>query len=110
MGGKSACMSSPLLLLLFFTAVAACSSSIYGWQVRTNSTELPASFYPRTLGQQPIALFPAITMAGLRGNEVGLAHYFGQVLQKAAPNWKVLSEQETSTESIAKAWPQTLPA
>jgi hypothetical protein len=44
-----------------------------------------------------VALFSAVTVSGLRGDEVALAHYLGQILQKVAPNWKVVSLQETAT-------------
>ena len=84
-------------LVVVLIAVPACASSIYGWQVRTNSTEVPPSFYPGDLEQQAVALFPAITMPGLRGNEVGLGRYLGEVLHKVVPSWKIVSEQEVST-------------
>lgn len=78
-------------------ALTGCSSSIYGWQVRTNSTELPPSFSTVQFQQDGVALFSAITAPGLRGNEVGLAHYLGQILRKVAPSWKTVSEQDTLT-------------
>ena len=55
------------------------------------------SFHPVNLEQYPVALFPAVTVSGLRGDEVTLAHYLGQILQNVAPTWKVLSAQETAT-------------
>lgn len=42
-------------------------------------------------------MFPAITMPGLRGNEFALGHYLGYILQKAAPDWNVVTELETSS-------------
>lgn len=90
-------MSLMARLVLVLMVVPACASSIYGWQVRTNSTEVPPSFHPTYLEERPVALFPAITMPGLRGNEVGLGRYLGDILHKVVPNWKVVSEQETST-------------
>ena len=84
-------------LALVLMVVPGCASSIYGWQVRTSSTELPSSFHPTDLQRHPVALFPAITMPGLRGNEVGLGRYLGQILYKVVPDWNVVSEQETST-------------
>lgn len=87
-----------LLVRLAFVliVVPGCASSIYGWQVRTSSTELPSAFNPVDLQHHSVALFPAITMPGLRGNEVGLGHYLGDILRKVVPNWNVVSEQETS--------------
>lgn len=83
--------------LLMAASLTGCSSSLYGWQVRTNSTEVAPSFHPPSLDQDGVAILPAITAPGLRGNEVGLAHYLGQILRKVSPNWKVVSEQETIT-------------
>ena len=83
--------------LLVLTSLTGCSSSLYGWQVRTNSTELSPSFHPANFEQEGVVVFPAITAPGLRGNEVGLAHYLGQILHKLSPNWKVVSEQDTIT-------------
>ena len=83
--------------LLLLVSLTGCSSSIYGWQVRTNSTELSPSFHPANFEQDGVAIFPAITAPGLRGNEVGLSHYLGQIFQKVSPNWKVVSEQDTLT-------------
>ena len=83
--------------VFMLVSLTSCSSSIYGWQVRTNSTEMPPSFHPANLEQDGVAIFPAITAPGLRGNEVGLANYLGQILHKVSPNWKVVSEQETVT-------------
>lgn len=81
--------------LFLLASLTGCSSSIYGWQVRTNSTELSPSFHPASLEQDGVAIFPAITAPGLRGNEVGLAHYLGQILRRVSPNWQIVSEQDT---------------
>jgi hypothetical protein len=70
---------------------------MYGWQVRTNSTELSPSFHPSQFEQHPVALFTAITLPALKGNEVSLADYLGDILRKVVPNWKVMSPQETAT-------------
>jgi len=84
-------------LLLLAILVTGCASSLYGWQVRTNSTPIPPSFSPASLEQYPVALFPAVTLAALRGNEVGLANYLGQIVSKVRSRWKVVSEAETVT-------------
>lgn len=44
-----------------------------------------------------MAVFPAITMPALRGNEFTLGHYLGYILRKEDPSWKVLTEIETSS-------------
>jgi hypothetical protein len=84
-----------LLLLLIMTT--SCTGSIYDWRVRTNSTPMSAASRPANLAPHPVAVFPAITMPGLRGNEFPLGHYLGYILQKAAPDWKVVIELETSS-------------
>ena len=84
-------------LLLLSILGTGCASSLYGWQVRTNSTSTSPSFSQASIEQHPVALFPAVTLPGLRGNEVGLAHYLGEVLHKIRPGWKVVSEEETVT-------------
>jgi hypothetical protein len=83
--------------LLLLVSLTGCSSSIYGWQVRTNSTELPPSFNPTNLEQGGVVVFPAITAPGLRGNEIGLNSYLSQILRKIFPNWNVVSERDTMT-------------
>lgn len=70
---------------------------MYGWQVRTNSTELSASFHPSQFEKHPVALFTAITLPALKGNEVSLADYLEDILRKVVPTWKVMSPQETAT-------------
>ena len=84
-------------LLLLSILGTGCASSLYGWQVRTNSTSTSPSFSQASIEQHPVALFPAVTLPALRGNEVGLAHYLGEVLHKIRPGWKVVSEEETVT-------------
>jgi hypothetical protein len=71
-----------------------CASSLYGWQVRTSSTPLPPSFQPIVLEQHSVALFGAVTIAALRGNEDTLSHYLSGILEKVEPNWKVVSPHE----------------
>jgi hypothetical protein len=83
-------------LVLLLAAMTACSTSIYGWTVRTNST-LPAGFRPTVLEKEPVAIFEAHAPGGLRGNELGLAYYLAEILEKVAPNIKVVSPQETAT-------------
>jgi hypothetical protein len=50
-----------------------------------------------TLEQQSVAVLPAITLPALRGNEVGLGHFLFEILRKAAPHWKLVSDEEVST-------------
>ena len=87
-----------LSLLLLLGCMTGCTSSIYGWQVRTNSTPLPPSFDPGTLGKEPVAIFGALTMPGLRGNEMGLDYLLGEVLNKMAPHIQVISSQHSISQ------------
>jgi hypothetical protein len=86
-----------IALILVSCFAAGCASSIYGWQVRTNSTPRSETFQLSILERQPVALFPSKTSPGLRGNEVGLSQYLGEVLRKIVPSWKVISAKETIT-------------
>lgn len=94
---KAASSFSLLLFIIFIIVSSGCTGSIYDWRVRTNSTPMTPSFRPANLTQQAVAVFPAITMPGLRGNEFALGHYLGYILQKGAPDWKVVIELETSS-------------
>jgi hypothetical protein len=85
---------APVLLLM---VAAACSTSIYGWTVRTNSTPRSGSFHPTVLEQEPVAIFEAQAPGGLRGNELGLASYLADILAAVAPNIKVVSPRDTAT-------------
>ena len=88
--------------LLFIMAAAGCTGSMYDWEVRTESTPIPGPFHPTNFAQHPVAIFPAITMPGLRGNEFTLGHYLGYILRKENPNWKVVLELETSSRISRK--------
>lgn len=83
-----------LVLIVF---VAGCTSSIYGWQVRTESTNMASSFSLASLQQEPIVLFSAVTPTGLHGNEVMLASELGLVFRKLAPGLKVVPAQEAAS-------------
>jgi hypothetical protein len=78
-------------LVLIIALATGCSSSIYGWQVRTSSAQFSPSFDPGKLGQEPVAVFGALTMPGLRGNEVGLDFMLAQVLHRVAPQIQIVS-------------------
>ncbi|HSF68114.1 MAG TPA: hypothetical protein VLA67_11875 [Nitrospiraceae bacterium] len=74
--------------------VTGCASSLYGWQVRTNSTPMPPSFNPAALEQHSVALFGAVTSPPNQGNEVTLSSILEQILNKVKPNWKVVPAHE----------------
>jgi hypothetical protein len=82
-------------LLFVLACITGCSSSIYGWQVRTSSTAFSPSFDPGALGQESVGVFGALTMPGLRGNEVGLDFMLGEVLHRVAPHIHIVSQQQT---------------
>jgi hypothetical protein len=88
-------MGTGLVLLLM--CAAGCTSSLYNWQVRTNSTPVSPSFDKRPVDEKPVAILPALSMPALRGTEVGLSHILAEILKKLAPNWKVVDEQATLT-------------
>lgn len=86
-----------LLLLLAFLPAFGCTGSLYSWQVRTSSTPMPQSFHPTYLNYEPVAIFEALGVPGLRGNEAGMAMHLAQVLSKVAPDMKVVNPQTTAT-------------
>src|SRR5262247_3637496 len=82
-------------LLLLASLAAACTSSIYGWTVRTNSTPRAESFPLGVFEREPVAVFEALAPANLRGTELGLAHYLEEIVAAIAPTVRVISFQET---------------
>jgi hypothetical protein len=84
-------------LVFLIAALAACSPSVYGWTVRTSSTPTFGSFSPWTLEREAVALFEAHAPGGLRGNELGLAGYLAEILKAVAPDFKIVSPQETAS-------------
>mgnify|MGYP003575094861 FL=1 len=84
-------------LVLVVATLTACTPSIYGWTVRTSSTPTFGSFSPWTLEREPVAIFEAYAPGGLRGNELGLAGYLAEILKAIAPDFKIVSPQETAS-------------
>lgn len=81
-------------LLVSGLLTGGCASSLYGWQARTNSTAFAPGVQIATIHQFPIGIFPAVTVVGLRGNEVAISHFLAEIIGKAAPHWKVVPSQE----------------
>ena len=86
------------LLVFVLALMTGCSSSIYGWQVRTNSTAFSPSFDPGSLAKEPVAVLGALTMPGLRGNEVGLDYMLAEVLRRVAPHIHIVNQQQTISQ------------
>src|SRR5829696_1951148 len=81
-------------LFLICIFVTGCSSSLYGWQVRTNSVPMSQSFHPADIGQHSVALFGTFTIPMLQGNEIPLSYFLSQVIQKVVPNLKIVMPHE----------------
>jgi hypothetical protein len=92
----------PPLPVFLLVSLAACSTSIYGWTVRTNSTPPAASFHPSALEREPVVVLDAIAPTNLRGTELGLAHYLADIVGAIAPDVKVISFQEGVTRINAR--------
>ncbi|BCA53105.1 hypothetical protein W02_02450 [Nitrospira sp. KM1] len=86
-----------MVLAVAILASAGCSSSIYGWQVRTHSMEPLPSFSQSVLAQEPVALFGGLAQPGLLGGEIGLEVLLSQILKKVAPHIKVIEPNQTLT-------------
>lgn len=83
--------------ILACLVLTGCGSSLYGWQVRTNSTPIPPSFSPTQVMQGSAAVFGAVTSPALRGNEQTLPYYLIYVLKKLNPHSTVLSPTDVVT-------------
>lgn len=89
----SAWLTTMLGLLLVVTS--GCAGMLYGWTVRTTSTELSPSSEAASLSQEKVAVLTPLSVASLRGNEAGMGQYLVDVIHKVAPNWSVVSERES---------------
>lgn len=89
-------------LILMMALTAGCSSSIYGWNVRTYSSPPFPSFNEVVLGHEPVAIFGALAQPGLLGSEIGIDAILAQVVRKVAPNIKVIGLKETVTRINGK--------
>jgi hypothetical protein len=78
--------------------MVGCSKSLYGWQVRTNSTPVAPSFDQTPIDGKRVAIFPTLATGPLQGTAVGMSQYLSQTLKTLTPTWKVLTEQETLTK------------
>jgi hypothetical protein len=84
-------------LVLLFICAAGCSKSLYGWQVRTNSTPVAPSFNQTPVEQKRMAIFSTLAPGMLQGTAEGMSQYLGETLHKLIPALKVMTEQETLT-------------
>ena len=84
-------------LILIVVLTAGCSSSIYGWHVRTNSSPTSPTFNQTVLKQEPVAIFGALAPPRLVGSETGLDSILAQVLKTVAPSFKVITQQEAAS-------------
>lgn len=89
-------------LILILASLSACSTSIYGWTVRTNSTPLSGSFHPTALEREPVVVFEALAPTTLRGTELGLAQYLAEIVGAIAPTVKVVPFHEAITRINAR--------
>jgi hypothetical protein len=86
-----------LTLVLLITSAAGCSSSAFGWHVQTYSTAHRSSFDYKILERQPVAIFGALGMIPIAGNEVGVSNFLAEVLSKVAPGIQVIDPLESVT-------------
>ncbi len=82
-------------LLVGVFLAAGCSSSLYGWHVRTHSSTPVPSFNLMVLSQEPVAIFGALAQPALGGNEIGIDAILAEVVTKVAPHLKVLTPKDT---------------
>ena len=84
-------------LVLLFMSIVGCSKSLYGWQVRTNSTPVAPSFDQTPIDGKRVAILPTLSTGPLQGTAVGMSQYLSETLKTLTPAWKVLTEQEVLT-------------
>jgi len=84
-------------LVLLFLCMTGCSKSLYGWQVRTNSTPVAPSFDQTPIDGKRVAIFPTLATGALQGTAVGMSQYLSETLKILTPTWEIVPEQETLT-------------
>src|SRR4249920_1662039 len=85
-------------LVLLLLCITGCSKSLYGWQVRTNSTPIAPSFDHTPIDQMQVAILPTLSTGLLQGTAAGMSQYLDQTLKTLTPTWKVVTEQEVLTK------------
>lgn len=82
-----------VFLILFMTGCVSIQSR---WVVSTTSTPFSSSLDLASLEQETVALFtPLAPTPLLRGDEAGLGLYLAESINKIAPTWKIINEQQT---------------
>ena len=89
--------STAASLVLLCMCMAGCGKSIYGWQVRTNSTPVAPSFDHAPIDQMRVAILPTLSTGLLQGTAAGMSQYLDQTLKTLTPTWNVVTEQEALT-------------
>jgi hypothetical protein len=85
-------------LVLLVLCMAGCGKSIYGWQVRTNSTPVAPSFDRAPIDQMRVAILPTLATGLHQGTAAGMSQYLDQTLKTLTPTWTVVTEQEALTK------------
>ncbi len=96
-GKRQALILLRTVLILIVVLTAGCSSSIYGWHVRTNSSPPSPTFDRAVLTQEPVTIFGALAPPALLGGETGLDSILVQVLKTVAPSFKLITPRETAS-------------
>ena len=90
-----ALLSTALILIALHTT--GCSSSGYGWHVRTNSSPPSPTFNRAAFAKESVTIFGALAPPRLLGSETGLETILAQVLKSVAPSLKVTTQQEAAS-------------
>lgn len=75
---------------LLLSLTGGCAGTLYGWTVRTNSSQLTDPSAYANLGQEPIAVLTALSPPGLRGSEAGLSESLVAIIKKVSPGWNII--------------------
>src|SRR5215813_7636260 len=72
-------------LVLIVACTTSCSSSVLGWHVRTYASPSSPPFDYRVLEREPVAIFGALGLIPIEGNEVGVENFLAEIMTKPAP-------------------------
>jgi len=84
-------------LVLIVACTTSCSSSVLGWHVRTYASPSSPPFDYRVLEREPVAIFGALGLIPIEGNEVGVENFLAEIMTKLAPRIRLIDPVETVT-------------
>lgn len=84
-------------LVLIVACTTGCTTSVLGWHVRTYASPSSPPFNYRVLEREPVAVFGALGLIPIEGNEVGVENFLAEIMTKLAPRIRLIDPVETVT-------------